>query len=159
MSNSIGLAANKMQNVLPHPEGGLVRKHKGSRHEQAQRLKKALLQARSVILEELSSTGSALADRLPEVEADFIDQSASDLERTLCLLLRERGRDKLNAIDDALERIQEGSYGVCEDCGERIPVGRLEAMPFATTCRDCKTQREKRGKLFSSSDEPGFHYD
>lgn len=159
MSNNIGLAVNNMQEVLPHPEVDLVRKKKGSRHEQAQRLKKALLQAKSVILEELSSTGSALADRPPEVEADFIDQSTIDLERTLCLLLRERDRDKLNAIDDALERIQEGTFGVCEDCGGKIPVGRLEVMPFATTCRDCKTLREKRDRLFSGSGQSGFHYD
>jgi DnaK suppressor protein len=110
-------------------------------------------------LEELSPAGSALTDTLPESEPDILDQSANDLERTLCLLLRERGRNKLKAIDDALERIQEGTFGVCEDCGEKIPVGRLEVMPFATTCRDCKTLREKRDKLFSSSDESGFSYD
>jgi DnaK suppressor protein len=81
------------------------------------------------------------------------------LERTLCLLLRERGRNKLRAIDDALERIREGTFGVCEDCGEKIPVGRLEVMHFATTCRDCQTLREKRDKLFSDNDESGFSYD
>ena len=159
MLNNIGLAANNMQDALSHSEVDLPGQKKDSRQDQVQRLKKALLQARSVILEELSPAGPALTDTLPEVEPDILDQSANDLDRTLCLLLRERGRNKLKAIDDALERIQEGTFGVCEDCGEKIPVGRLEVMHFATTCRDCQTLREKHAKLFSDSDESGFSYD
>ena len=159
MSNNIGLVQNNTQDASSHSEVDLPRKKKDSRRDQVQRLEKALLQARSVILKELSPAGSALTDTLPEVEPDIIDQSANDLERTLCLLLRERGRNKLTAIDDALERIREGTFGVCEDCGEKIPVGRLEVMHFATTCRDCQTLREKRAKLFSDNDESGFSYD
>jgi DnaK suppressor protein len=100
-----------------------------------------------------------LTDSVAEAGADILDRSAYDLDRTLRLLLRERGRTKLNAIDDALERIQEGTFGVCEDCGEKIPVGRLEVMPFATRCRDCKSIQERRERLFSSDDESGFLYD
>jgi len=159
VSNNIGLVQNNTQDASSHSEVDLPRKKKDSRRDQVQRLEKALLQARSVILKELSPAGSALTDTLPDAEPDILDQSANDLERTLYLLLRERGRNKLRAIDDALERIQEGTFGECEDCGEKIPVGRLEVMPFATTCRDCQTLRERHARLFSDNDESGFSYD
>ena len=156
MSDNIARAAQNPQDVPSHPEGALTRTKGTTTQEQIQGLKKALLQARSVILKELSPAGSRLAENPVEVEADVIDQSANDLERTIHLVLRERGRSKLKAIDEALERIEDGTFGFCEDCGERIPAGRLEAMPFATTCRDCKSIQERRDKLFSSEPDSLF---
>lgn len=137
----------------------IAQKGKNSREKQIQRLKRTLLQARSVIREELSPAGSRLTDNFADVAADIFDRSANDLEQTLRFLLRERGRSKLMAIDDALERIEEGTFGFCEDCGDRIPMGRLEVMPFATMCRDCKSAHEKREKLFSQENPPDFSYD
>lgn len=159
MSNNSGLAVSSTENLLSGSGVDLAPNKKDSRQEQTQRFKRALLQARSVILEELSPAGSTLTDNLADVEADILDRSASDLERTLCLLLRERGRNKLKAIDDALERIQDGTFGFCEDCGDKIPLGRLEVMPFAITCIDCKSLREKRDKLLSRKEEDSFSYD
>lgn len=159
MSNSTGPVVHTTENEVSHSEVGLPRKKKNSRQEQVERLKRALLQARSLIVEELSPVGSSLNDTPADVGADILDRSANDLERTLCLLLRERGRNKLKAIDDALERIQDGTFGFCEECGEKIPAGRLDVMPFATTCRDCKSLQEKREKLLSSESEPPFPYE
>ena len=160
MSNIIGFSRTSRHDGSSRSElVDLPRKKKNSRQEQLKRLEKGLRQARTLILEELSSPGASMADGLGDGGADFLDRSACDLERTLRLLLRERGRTKLNAIDDALERIQEGTFGDCEDCGEKIPIGRLEVMPFATTCRDCKSLQEKREKLFSGNDESGFSYE
>ena len=76
MSDNIGLAVD------------LAQKKRSSREEQVQRLKDALLQARSVILRELSPAGSTMAESPAEAGADIFDQSANELERTLCLLLR-----------------------------------------------------------------------
>jgi DnaK suppressor protein len=160
MSNIVSLTENRVQDVVSSSETvDLPRKKKDSRQEKIQHLKRTLLQARSVILEELSPPGSSLTESHSEVGADVLDRSACDLERTLRLLLRERGRTKLNAIEDALERIQEGTFGVCDDCGEKIPVGRLEVMPFATRCRDCKSIQERHERLFSSNDESDFYED
>lgn len=160
MSDNIGDAANDLRNVISRREGDPARNRRVATQGQIQRLKGALLQARSVIMEELSPAGSSLAESPVDVGADVLDQSASDLERTLRLLLRERGISKLKAIDEALERIEDGTFGFCEDCGHRIPAGRLEVMPFATTCTDCKSLQEKRSKLFFSSDhDPMFTYD
>jgi DnaK suppressor protein len=159
MSYNIGLAVNTAENTVSHPEVDLGQRKKRTREQQVQRLKRGLLHARAVILEELSPAGSTLAENPVDVGADILDRSACDLERTLRFVLRERGRKKLKAIDEALERIQDGTFGFCEDCGENIPFGRLEAMPFATLCRDCKTLRERREKLFSSDHDPAFSYD
>jgi len=159
MSNNSGLAVGNTENLLSGSRVDLAPNKKDSRQEQKQLFKRALLQARSVILEELSPASSTLTYNLPDVEADILDRSASDLERTLCLLLRERGRNKLKEIDDALERIQDGTFGFCEDCGDKIPLRRLEVMPFAVTCIDCKSLREKRSKLLSSKEEDSFSYD
>ncbi len=49
---------------------------------------------------------------------------------------------ELAAIDAALDRARAGMYGVCEECGEEIPVGRLKAIPFAVCCVDCARERE-----------------
>ena len=159
MSDNIARAAQNPQDVPSRPEGALTRTKGTTTQEQIQGLKKALLQARSVILKELSPAGSRLAENPVEVEADVIDQSANDLERTLHLVLRERGRSKLKAIDEALERIEDGTFGFCEDCGEKIPLRRLEVMPFATTCRDCKSEQEKREKLLAREGEIPFNCD
>ena len=53
-----------------------------------------------------------------------------------------RHRTKLKAIEEALRRIDEGDYGICEDCDEEIPVGRLNAMPFAVRCIECQEKHE-----------------
>jgi DnaK suppressor protein len=53
-----------------------------------------------------------------------------------------RHRTKLKAIEEALRRIDEGDYGICEDCDEEIPVGRLNAMPFAVRCIECQEKQE-----------------
>lgn len=119
-------------------------------------LRNALQQARSVILRELSQQGTDGNENFTEVSADVFDLSASELERNMSLLLKERGRSKLRAVEDALERMDQGTFGICEDCGCEIPLGRLEVMPFAATCRDCKAEQEKRDKLFASTAETLF---
>lgn len=124
-----------------------------------QGIKKALLQAKSLVLSELISNASASSENPAEIAADVFDLTANELERNMSLLLKERGRNKLRAIDDALERIEEGTFGICEDCGGEIPLGRLEVMPFAATCRDCKAKQERRDKLFSGPTEDMFAYD
>ena len=68
----------------------------------------------------------------------------SDQELTLSLMGSEK--NALDQIDGALKRIEDGSYGVCEDCGEEIGLKRLEARPVTTLCIDCKTLQETREK-------------
>ena len=62
-------------------------------------------------------------------------------ERAQIETLIEVAREHLDEIDDALERVRTGGYGMCEDCGQPIAAGRLEARPFTTTCISCASRR------------------
>jgi DnaK suppressor protein len=78
-----------------------------------------------------------------EPSGDIYDQASSERDRELGLLLGDREREKIHSIDEALLRISEGDYGICEECDEDIPLGRLKAMPFARHCVKCKSDLEK----------------
>lgn len=78
-----------------------------------------------------------------EPSGDIYDQASSERDRELGLLLGDREREKLHNIDEALLRIHEEEYGICEECDEEIPLGRLKVLPFARHCVKCKTDIEK----------------
>ncbi len=73
---------------------------------------------------------------------DIFDDADLEQSREFNLLLSTREQQKLEQIESALSRMENGEYGYCEDCGENIPVGRLKAMPFAILCVKCKSERE-----------------
>ena len=74
------------------------------------------------------------------------DRASVESDRSFELRLRGRERKLMEKIDEALARIEDGSYGICDDCGEEIAVKRLEARPVAKYCIDCKTLQEQREK-------------
>lgn len=73
---------------------------------------------------------------------DMADDAANTYTRQMLLGMSERERRNLREIDAALDRIDEGSYGICEECQEPIGEARLKALPYATLCVDCKSDRE-----------------
>jgi DnaK suppressor protein len=77
---------------------------------------------------------------------DTYDVASDARDKEISLILTDRDRDKLQAINDALARIDEGSYGVCESCESDIAEGRLEALPFTRLCINCQAEREKEAK-------------
>ena len=81
-------------------------------------------------------------DNLP----DPTDRASFDADRSFMLRIRDREAKLINKIREALERIDEGMFGICETCGEEISVGRLKARPVTSHCIDCKTNAEKREK-------------
>ena len=78
-----------------------------------------------------------------EPTGDIYDQASSERDRELGLLLNDREREKLHNIDEALLRIDDGDYGVCEECDEDIPLGRLKVLPFTRHCVKCKSDIER----------------
>ena len=80
------------------------------------------------------------------VFADPNDRASQESDIALELRNRDRERKLIKKIDDALERIESGEYGLCESCGIEIGLKRLEARPTATLCIDCKTLEELREK-------------
>ena len=110
-----------------------------------QEIKDILLQMKDDTLREISKSLKNGADTAlsGEPSGDIYDQASSERDRELGLLLGDREREKVHAIDEALLRIAEDEYGICEECEEEIPLGRLKAMPFARHCVKCKSDLEK----------------
>jgi DnaK suppressor protein len=110
-----------------------------------QEIRDILLQMKEDTLREITKSLKNGADTalISEPSGDIYDQASSERDRELGLLLGDREREKVHAIDEALLRIEENEYGVCEECEEEIPLGRLKAMPFARHCVKCKSDLEK----------------
>mgnify|MGYP003579927305 CR=1 FL=1 len=77
---------------------------------------------------------------------DTYDVASDARDREISLILTDRDRDKLAAIDDAPARVEDGSYGICESCESDIAEARLEALPFTRLCVSCQAEREKEAK-------------
>jgi DnaK suppressor protein len=79
--------------------------------------------------------------------ADPTDRASMETDRNFELRIRDRERKLISKIEKAKERIEDGSFGACDECGEDIEFKRLEARPVATLCIDCKTRQEEQEKL------------
>jgi DnaK suppressor protein len=77
---------------------------------------------------------------------DTYDLASEERDREISFILTDRDRGKLQAIEDALERVEDGSYGLCESCESEIAEGRLAAMPFTRLCVQCQADREIEAK-------------
>ena len=75
---------------------------------------------------------------------DWYPWGSDAFERNMTLGLMENEARTLHQIEDALEQMEGGRYGVCILCGQAIPLPRLEALPFATTCVPCQEKAERR---------------
>ena len=80
--------------------------------------------------------------------ADLADRAATESERQLELRTRDRQRKLIAKIDSALRRIEDGSYGFCEETGEPISLKRLEARPIATLSIEAQERHERREKVY-----------
>ena len=78
---------------------------------------------------------------------DPTDRATQESDRSFELRIRDRERKLINKIKEALERIAQGEFGICELCGEGISEGRLKARPVTTLCIDCKIEEERKEKL------------
>ncbi len=76
-------------------------------------------------------------------DKDEVDQANADIEQSMRMQLKNRETFTLKKINEALKRIEEGSYGECESCGEAIELRRLQARPTTTLCIACKEEEEK----------------
>jgi len=75
---------------------------------------------------------------------DMAELGTGNFDQDLTLSLLGSGNAALDQIDGALKRIEDGSFGQCEECGVKIPQPRLEAIPFAARCVQCASRREQR---------------
>ncbi len=77
---------------------------------------------------------------------DINDDAARTYSRSLILQLGEREREQLKEVDESLEMLEGGGYGLCAECGEDIPEKRLELIPYAKLCITCKEKMESKEK-------------
>jgi len=83
--------------------------------------------------------------------ADVADRATAESDRHLTLIMRERDRQLISQIHEALARVREGDYGVCQECGEEIGLARLLAQPTATLCVHCKSLLEDMGRPYMAA--------
>lgn len=117
--------------------------------KEKQVFKKILLTERMKVL--TNSQKSINEDtKIPTEElADEMDMAAVELNQNLSFRLRDRERLLLSKIDYALKKLEQGSYGECESCGEDITSKRLIARPVSTLCIQCKEKEERQERAYA----------
>jgi DnaK suppressor protein len=115
--------------------------------------RKAILTMRQKLLAEISEKPVPETLIATTDIGDLVDQAGDERDRELSLLLTGRDKEKLQAINEALEKIHEGSYGICEECGDKIGAGRLKVMPLAKYCVSCQSKLEKEISLLRKAEE------
>lgn len=113
--------------------------------EQLEQFRSQLLVKRDEILAEAGKTLSEMTDQTTNIP-DPNDRATVESGRSFELRIRDRERKLLGKIEQAIARLDEGEYGICDGCGEDIGIKRLEARPVTTFCIDCKTLQETKEK-------------
>lgn len=113
---------------------------------QGEYFRRKLLRWRAELLKEADDTLASLQQGGIS-EADLTDRASVETDRALELRTRDRARKLISKIDQALERLEGGTYGYCEETGEPISIKRLEARPIATLSIEAQERHEKMEKV------------
>lgn len=124
-----------------------------TRKGEKEQIRKVLLDMREKLLSGISESPVPEALITQTEIGDIIDQAGDERERELSLLLSGRDKEKLHAIHEALEKLREGTYGICEECGDKIGPGRIKVMPLAKLCVACQAKLEKEMSLQKKDEE------
>ena len=114
---------------------------------QTEYFRKKLFKWRDDILKESRETLQHLQDESAN-HPDLVDRASEETDRAIELRARDRQRKLISKIDAALKRIEDGSYGYCEDTGEPISLKRLDARPTATLSIEAQERHERREKVY-----------
>lgn len=104
-------------------------------------------------LQELRHSAGNTVEGMLSVEAisaDFVDRATFESDRSTALRIRDRESMLIRKIRSSLEDIENGEYGICEDCGRDIAIERLKARPIAKRCIKCKTRQEALEKIIGA---------
>lgn len=117
------------------------------REQRLETIRKRLIGLREDLLAEVRSKNAEAASLRDEGVADIADLGLTDNLGELLHLLSDSKREEILNIDEALERLRQGQYGQCLECGEPIDIERLELRPYTRFCIACKTRMEKEESL------------
>jgi DnaK suppressor protein len=121
-----------------------MKRHKDTTNQERYRVLKTMLEdRRQEIHEKLRSLRESLPAESKDVR-DVEEQSVDDFVQEVDFALMEMKSETLRQIDEALKRLEHGSYGHCAECGAEIAEARLKALPFAQLCRGCQQAEEDR---------------
>jgi len=119
-------------------------------------IKEMLLKMRSDLAQEISRRSKVTTEPGMQDIGDILDLVSEERTRELDILLTDREKRKLLQIDDALDKIDENTYGLCEECGTKIPRARLKVLPFAKYCVECQEKNEREEKYTREEPEEGL---
>ncbi len=112
-----------------------------------ERMREKLLELKRELISNLAAGNEDFKRIMEEFDPkDLVDSAADDIDRKMLEALGTQDMKRLKLIDSAVTRIEQGKYGLCMRCGKRIPRDRLEAIPYALLCIECKAQEERRNR-------------
>ena len=112
-----------------------------------ERMKQSLSELKSEIIDNLMASNEDFKEIVEGMDPkDVADIASDDIDRKMIEALGSQELKRLKLIDSALTRIEQGKYGLCMKCGKKIPQDRLEAIPYALLCIECKTAEERRNR-------------
>jgi DnaK suppressor protein len=119
-------------------------------------IKEMLLKKREDLVLEIARRSKASTASAAQDIGDILDSVSEERTRELDLILTDREKRKLAQIVDAIDRIEENTYGLCEECGVKIPKARLKVLPFAIYCVECQEKNEREEKYTREESEDGI---
>ncbi len=117
-----------------------------TRKESIEKLRETLVIRRDAMRRALKGDLSLLQELHQQRTGDVLDAAADTVQDELNSQLLEVESRELHAIEEAITRMDQGTYGSCETCGKSIPISRLRAVPYATDCIGCRRKAESQRK-------------
>ena len=123
-----------------------VDKEKKQRRDFLKQASEMLKEMKLSLMKEMHGRVKGEAEGSKDEGRDTYDLASDERDREINFILNDRERQKLHAIDEALQRIADKTYGLCESCEGEIHLGRLKVLPFSRLCVRCQEENEKESK-------------
>lgn len=118
-------------------------------------MRKVLIRRRDALRKALAGDLSMLKELRHQAVGDVVDAALDSAQDEINSQLAEVESRELANIERALKRMEGGTYGICEYCNNKIPMARLNALPYATSCIDCQREAERRGNMGGGGEDWG----
>jgi len=128
-------------------------KEKKQRKDFLKQAAEMLQETKKQLLKEMQGRVRGESEGVKDEGRDTYDLASDERDREIAFILNDREREKLLAIDEALERIKDKTYGICESCEGEIQLGRLKVLPFTRLCVRCQEENEKESKRQKSLED------
>jgi len=134
-----------------------LEKEKKQRREFLKQAADTLQETKKQLLKEMQDRVKGETEGVKDEGRDTYDLASDERDREINFILNDREREKLLALDEALQRIKDKTYGICESCEGEIQLGRLKVLPFTRLCVKCQEETEKESKRQKTlEDERGY---